>query len=272
MTNPSLRTLVCAAASRSIQTTAANLGSQPWEIREESLPSSINAAADRLSVAATLAGALTGELILSLSRDEIEALHGPSSASSSASADPQLAWQQTAQAIAEQLCLDLGRTLGQVSLLACRSKPADAGLEPLGTVVLRSHDEVTAVTIVLAADPVLARHLSSPPAPDVSPLAASLPHPATIDRVIDVQLAVTIRFGQRHLTLRELLDLNAGSLLELDRQVEEPVDLMLGERVIARGEVVIVDGNYGMRITEVLENHTRGADRERAQPLSYARA
>lgn len=73
-----------------------------------------------------------------------------------------------------------------------------------------------------------------------------------IDRVIDVPLAVTLRFGQREMRLREVLELNAGSLIELDRQIEDPVDLLLGERIIARGEVVIVDGNYGLRVTEVL--------------------
>lgn len=103
--------------------------------------------------------------------------------------------------------------------------------------------------------------------------ARATARPATMDRVIDVPLAVTIRFGQRQLTLRELLELGTGSLLELDRQVEEPVDLMLGDRVIARGEVVIVDGNYGMRVTEVLENASRtGSARERSEPLSYASA
>jgi flagellar motor switch protein FliN len=75
-----------------------------------------------------------------------------------------------------------------------------------------------------------------------------------MERVIDVPLTVTLRFGQRQLTLRELLQLNTGSLLELDQRVEEPVHLMLGDRVIARGEVVIVDGNYGMRVLEVIEH------------------
>ena len=75
-----------------------------------------------------------------------------------------------------------------------------------------------------------------------------------INRVIDVPLTVTLRFGQRQLTLRELLELNTGSLVELDQQVDEPVHLMLGERIIARGEVVIVDGNYGMRVLEVVEH------------------
>ncbi len=86
-----------------------------------------------------------------------------------------------------------------------------------------------------------------------SALPAFSPEKTPLHRVIDVPLAVTIRFGQRHLTVRELLELSTGSLVELDRQVEEPVDLMLGERVVARGEVVIVDGNYGMRVTEVIE-------------------
>lgn len=111
------------------------------------------------------------------------------------------------------------------------------------------------------------------PQTDAAAARSAATRSATMERVIDVPLAVTIRFGQRQLTLRELLDLGTGSLLELDRQVEEPVDLMLGERVIARGEVVIVDGNYGMRVTEVLETSTRStAARQQSQPLSYASA
>ena len=74
-----------------------------------------------------------------------------------------------------------------------------------------------------------------------------------LERVIDVPLTVTLRFGQRSMRLREVLELNTGALVELDRQVEDPVDLILDERVIARGEVVIVDGNYGLRVTEIVE-------------------
>jgi flagellar motor switch protein FliN/FliY len=74
-----------------------------------------------------------------------------------------------------------------------------------------------------------------------------------LGRVIDVPLTVTLRFGQRNMRLRDVLELNTGALVELDRQVEDPVDLILDERVIARGEVVIVDGNYGLRVTEIVE-------------------
>jgi flagellar motor switch protein FliN/FliY len=69
--------------------------------------------------------------------------------------------------------------------------------------------------------------------------------------VLDVELNVTLRFGQRQLALREVLELTSGSVIELDRQVEEPVELLLEGKVIARGEAVVIDGNYGLRVTEV---------------------
>jgi flagellar motor switch protein FliN/FliY len=72
-----------------------------------------------------------------------------------------------------------------------------------------------------------------------------------LNLVMDVELNVTLRFGKRQLTLREVLDLTSGSVVELDRQVEEPVELLLDGIVIARGEAVVIDGNYGLRITGV---------------------
>jgi flagellar motor switch protein FliN/FliY len=68
---------------------------------------------------------------------------------------------------------------------------------------------------------------------------------------MDVQLAMTMRFGSRRMLLREILDLNPGSVIELDRRVQEPVDLLLDGRLVARGEVVVIDGNYGLRVTDV---------------------
>lgn len=72
-----------------------------------------------------------------------------------------------------------------------------------------------------------------------------------LNLVMDVELNVTLRFGQRQLTLREVMELTSGSVVELDRQVEEPVELLLNGIVIARGEAVVIDGNYGLRVTEV---------------------
>jgi flagellar motor switch protein FliN/FliY len=75
--------------------------------------------------------------------------------------------------------------------------------------------------------------------------------PSNLKLVMDVELNVSLRFGQRQLPLREVLELTSGSVIGLDRQVEEPVELLLDGKVIARGEAVIVDGNYGLRVTEV---------------------
>jgi flagellar motor switch protein FliN/FliY len=72
-----------------------------------------------------------------------------------------------------------------------------------------------------------------------------------LELLLDANLALTLRFGQRDLTLREILDLSAGSVIELDRHVEEPAELLLGNKVIARGRVVTVDGNYGIQITDM---------------------
>lgn len=71
--------------------------------------------------------------------------------------------------------------------------------------------------------------------------------------LMDVELNVSLRFGQRRLSLREVLELSSGSVVELDRMVDEPVELLLNGKVIARGEAVIVDDNYGLRVTEISE-------------------
>lgn len=76
---------------------------------------------------------------------------------------------------------------------------------------------------------------------------------ANLSLVMDVELNVSLRFGERRLSLREIMELASGSVVELDREVDEPVELILDGRVIARGEAVIVDGNYGIRVTEVLQ-------------------
>ncbi|HVN18424.1 MAG TPA: FliM/FliN family flagellar motor switch protein [Dongiaceae bacterium] len=74
---------------------------------------------------------------------------------------------------------------------------------------------------------------------------------ANLDLLMDVELNVTLRFGQRRLLLRELLDLNPGSVIALDRHVQEPVDMLLDGRVVARGEVVVSSGRYALRVTEM---------------------
>ncbi len=72
-----------------------------------------------------------------------------------------------------------------------------------------------------------------------------------ITRLLDVEMNVTVRFGSTQLPLREVADFGVGSMIELDRSVDEPVELLVNNAPFARGEVVVVDGYYGVRISEI---------------------
>ena len=72
-----------------------------------------------------------------------------------------------------------------------------------------------------------------------------------IELLLDVELEATLRFGCREMPLGELLDLGPGDVVQLDRHVADPVDLIVGDKIVARGEVVLVNGNFGLRVTEV---------------------
>ncbi len=85
-----------------------------------------------------------------------------------------------------------------------------------------------------------------PPAPAFGPAANR-----NLDLLLDIELGVTLRFGTRQMLLKDILELCSGSVVELDRRVQEPVDLLIDGRLIAHGEVVIVEGNYGLRILHV---------------------
>jgi flagellar motor switch protein FliN len=80
---------------------------------------------------------------------------------------------------------------------------------------------------------------------------ASTSFGSSIELLLDVELEATLRFGCRELPLSEILDLGAGDVVELDRHITDPVDLIVGDKIVARGEVVLVNGNFGLRVTEV---------------------
>ena len=79
----------------------------------------------------------------------------------------------------------------------------------------------------------------------------------TFDLLLDVSLPVSVSFGKTSLQLREVLKLNTGSIVELDRFVTEPVDVVVNDCIIARGDVVVVDGNYGVRIRQLASREDR---------------
>ncbi len=72
-----------------------------------------------------------------------------------------------------------------------------------------------------------------------------------VDLLLDVELEATIRFGCREMPLGEILEMGAGDVVQLDRHISDPADLIVGDKIVARGEVVLVNGNFGLRVTEV---------------------
>jgi flagellar motor switch protein FliN/FliY len=72
-----------------------------------------------------------------------------------------------------------------------------------------------------------------------------------LDLILDVELPVSVRFGQKEMILEEVMKLGEGSLIELDRMADDPVEVLINGKLLAKGEVVTVDGHYAIRITEV---------------------
>jgi flagellar motor switch protein FliN/FliY len=70
--------------------------------------------------------------------------------------------------------------------------------------------------------------------------------------LLDVELPVAMRFGKSEMPLSSILELSPGAVVELDQKILEPVELLVGGKVVAEGEVVVMDGYYALRVTEVL--------------------
>jgi flagellar motor switch protein FliN/FliY len=84
---------------------------------------------------------------------------------------------------------------------------------------------------------------------------------APLEQLLDVALPVAIEFGRTSMTIQEVLDLGPGSVVQLDRMVGEPIDLYVGDRRLAEGEVVVVGEHFGVRITRLLGGPRDGATR-----------
>ncbi|MDX1295532.1 MAG: flagellar motor switch protein FliY [Sulfurimonadaceae bacterium] len=82
-----------------------------------------------------------------------------------------------------------------------------------------------------------------------------------IGLIMDVKLPVKVRIGQKRMLLKDVLSMDIGSVIELDQLANDPLDILVDDKVIAQGEVVIVDGNFGIQITSI------GSKRDRLQSL-----
>jgi flagellar motor switch protein FliN/FliY len=120
-----------------------------------------------------------------------------------------------------------------------------------------------------AAEPVVAAAPADTPVPPPAADATGLPHsnPAGtaagsvtpmprrgIEMLHGVDMEVTVELGRTRMTVRDLLALTPGAVLELDRAAGSPADLLVNGRLIARGEVVVVDEDFGLRVTEIIDD------------------
>jgi flagellar motor switch protein FliN len=85
-----------------------------------------------------------------------------------------------------------------------------------------------------------------------APPPAPVQAPANLDVILDIDLPISVRFGETEMTLQSLTQIGPGSIIDLGRSPDDPVDVLVNDRLVARGEVVVVSGNYGVRITEVI--------------------
>ena len=75
----------------------------------------------------------------------------------------------------------------------------------------------------------------------------------SIDRLLDVGLNLSVELGRKDMKIKEILDLGPGKIIELDKLAGEPVDILVNGKLLAKGEVVVVDENFGVRITELID-------------------
>lgn len=151
----------------------------------------------------------------------------------------------------------LGATAGGEVKLSLAASAAPSWSSD-AVVCLQTRDEAgTPISIEIRISPALATGLQpkvSAPAPPPPAASSTTSGPASgYRRLMDVGLDVKLRFGIRHMLLRDVLALSAGIVVELENPLHSPVDLLLDGRVIAQGEVVIVDGKYGLRISGVVD-------------------
>ncbi|MCY7801806.1 MULTISPECIES: flagellar motor switch phosphatase FliY [Bacillus] len=90
-----------------------------------------------------------------------------------------------------------------------------------------------------------------------APQTEAQPHLHNLDMLMDIPLSVTVELGRTNRSVKEVLELSTGSIIELDKLAGEPVDILVNQRVVAKGEVVVIDENFGVRVTDILSQAER---------------
>ena len=202
------------------------------------------------------AGASTGALMAHLDRDGVSAIARQMMSLEEEAEDPVVAdmlrsfWSQAAAAVARR------EGFGGVSLTPGPPVTGNADTEAesgVGAWVVRSGDAIVttlSVTgVVVAAVAVPAPRAGIAGGLETMGSGASAGNLAAL---LDIDLPLVVRFARTELSLRELTALGPGSMVDMGRSPDDPVQLLVGTQVIAEGEVVVVAGNYGVRITSLV--------------------
>ncbi len=179
-------------------------------------------------------------------------------------------WQEILSQAASGLAQHLGMRMG--ATVSCSSAPATSGELAEGVVssavlsIAETAFEPLFISFPLSFLDAVATEAEGDEAesdvdeaiaPGGKKLRTALP--ATMDMLLDVELPVSVSFGRTYLPVREVLKLATGSIIELDRPVNQYVEVVVNNCVIARGEVVVIEGNYGVRIHEIISRGDRMA-------------
>ena len=188
------------------------------------------------AVSASLTGEVSGDVVLVLSADVVSALRN----SPVGKMDVASALRPALEAAAA--------TLGRVRVSSEREEEPVAALDGL-------RDKGMFVAVPLLAD---GEHGTVVEA--TFALQVNLPRPGSgggqrgsLDLLRHVAMEVTVEIGRTRMTVQELLSLHPGEVVELDRAASAPADLLVNGTLIARGEVVVVDEDFGLRVTEILD-------------------
>ncbi|MEV8507329.1 flagellar motor switch protein FliN [Actinoplanes sp. NPDC051475] len=222
--------------------------------RELTVGAPVAATADMLTsgqaITAKFSGAATGEVVVVVGQDLADALKESPLGELDLTAAVRPALEAAARAFGP-VVLDPGQIMEPgVALSAIAAKPGAVAL-PL----LDGGDIGAVLAMTLTPWPGLPEPggVARRSASDAAPLRGGL------DMLHDVEMEVSAELGRTRMSVRELLSLIPGAIVELDRAAGSPADLLVNGRLIARGEVVVIDENFGIRITEIV---TPGSERE----------
>ena len=227
---------------------------------ETALLSQLLAGPDCLAVSATVRGQASGQLVVILSTPASTALTTGPLASADLVAAVQPALDSAAEALT-QLCGGPVQVDAPFELTAAEAVPTAAPDQTFFATLLTSgpdHAGTVVLTIGPATIPVPRSSAQPHDFPTLSAATGAAVGARPLELLHDVEMGITVELGRARMSVRNLLSLAPGAIVELDRAAGSPVDVLVNGTLIGRGEVVVIDEEFGIRITEIVDARVPG--------------